>query len=147
VFLDGAFVATAALKHIAPREPFDLYLGVDERVKVERRQLKEHVEVSLLPGLRGKTKSTDYEFLTTLENFTGRRITVTVFDQVPVSEREEIIVESVQQAPADVVRDEEKPGVFRWTCDLGPTQKQELTLSYRIRHPVDMQIQYAGQTP
>jgi len=141
VTLDGAFVATAQLEQVAPGEAFDLYLGIDERVKVERKTLKERVEVSLLPGLRGKTKSTDYQFLATVENFTGRRIQVTVFDQVPVSEREEIIIESVKTAPAEVVKDEEKPGVFHWVLDLAPGQREELTLSYRVRHPVDMLIQ------
>lgn len=140
VFLDGAFVATASLKQVAPGETFDLYLGADERVKVERKQLKERVEVSLLPGLRGKTKSTEYEFLTTLENFTGRKITVTVFDQVPVSEREEIVVESVKVVPAAVEKEKDKPGVFRWTLECSPNQKQELGVSYRVRHPVDMQV-------
>lgn len=141
VFLDGAFVATASLKQVAPSEEFDLDLGVDERVKVERRQLKERVDVSLLPGLRGKMQSTDYEFLTTVENFTGLGITVTAFDQVPVSEREEILVESVQRSPGKVEQDPEKPGVFRWAIDLTPGQKQELRLSYRVRHPVDLQVQ------
>ncbi len=141
VFLDGAFIATAGLEQVAPGEEFELYLGADERLKVERKQLREHVEVSLLPGLRGKTKSTDYELLTTLENFTGRRIAVTVFDQIPVSEREEIVVESVKYAPPEIEKDDQKPGVFRWTVDMGPNQKQELRLTYRVRHPVDMQIQ------
>jgi uncharacterized protein (TIGR02231 family) len=142
VFLDGAFIATASLEQIAPAEEFDLYLGVDERVKVERQELKEKVEVSLLPGLRGKTKSIDYEQLTTIENFTGRKIHLTVFDLVPVSQREEIVVESVRQAPPNVEADlEQRPGVFRWELDLAPSQKQELRLSYRVRHPVDMQVQ------
>ena len=141
VFLDGAFVATSALKQVAPGESFDLFLGVDERVTVERKTLKERVEVSLLPGLRGKTKSTDYEFLTLIENFTGRRIGVTVFDQVPVSEREEIVVESVHQEPAGVEKDAEQPGLFHWQLDMAPNQKEELRLSYRVKHPVEMQIQ------
>jgi uncharacterized protein (TIGR02231 family) len=140
VFLDGGFVATAALEQVAPGETFDLYLGADERIKVERLTLKEHVEVSLLPGLRGKTKSTDYEFLTTVENFTGRRISLVAFDQLPVSEREEIIVESVKLTPAKVEKDAEKPGVFQWTLDLNPSQKEELRVSYRVRHPVDMEV-------
>lgn len=141
VFLDGAFVATAALEQVAPGETFDLYLGVDERLRIERNTLKERVEVSLLPGLRGKTKSTDYEFLTTLENFTGRKVQVTVFEQVPVSDREEIVVESVKPVPGEVAKDTEKPGVFSWALELNPSQKQELRLSYRVRHPVDMRIQ------
>ena len=141
VFLDGTFVATSALKQVAPGESFDLYLGVDERVTVERKPLKERVEVSLLPGLRGKTKSTDYEFLTLVENFTGRRISLSVFDQVPVSDREEIVVESVHQEPSEIERDKEKPGVFHWQLTLAPNQKEELRLSYRVKHPVEMQIQ------
>lgn len=141
VFLDGAFVATAFLEQVAPQEEFDLYLGVDERVRVEHKQLKDRVEVSLLPGLRGKMKSTDVEYLTTIENYAGRRISLTVFDQIPVSQREEITVESVRMTPAEVEKDPEKPGVFHWTVELLPSQKQELTLAYRIRHPVDMQVQ------
>jgi uncharacterized protein (TIGR02231 family) len=141
VFLDQTFVATAQLPQVAPNETFDLYLGADERIKIERKPLKEHVELSVLPGLHGKTRSTDYEFLTLVENFTGQRVAVTVFDQIPVSQREEIIVESVRQVPGEVEKDPEKPGAFRWTLDLGPNQKQELKLSYRIRHPVSMSIQ------
>ena len=141
VFLDGAFVGSSALKQIAPSETFDLSLGVDERVKIERKPLKERVEISLLPGLRGKTKTTDYEFLTTVENWTGRPIRVTAVDQVPVSEREEVVVDSIKQMPPTVEPDKEKPGVFRWALALGPGQRQELRLSYRIRHPVDMQLQ------
>lgn len=144
VFLDGAFVSTASLKQVAPSETFDLYLGVDERVKVERKPLKEHVEVSLLPGLRGKTKSTDYEFLTTIENLTGRRILITVFDHLPVSEREAVVVESVKRTPSEVDTDPEKPGVFHWTFGLSPSQKQELRLAYRVRHPVDMRLDESG---
>jgi uncharacterized protein (TIGR02231 family) len=141
VFLDGAFIATSLVKQIAPEEEFDIYLGVDERVKVERKQLKELVEVSLLPGLRGKTKTIDYAFLTTIENFTGQAIRIAVFDLTPVSDRGEIIVESVKLSPEKVEQDKERPGVFRWDLGLTANQKQELRLSYRVRHPVDMTVE------
>ena len=51
------------------------------------------------------------------------------------------MVESVRQEPAAVEKDEEKPGVFHWQLDLAPNQKEELRLSYRVKHPVEMQIQ------
>lgn len=70
-----------------------------------------------------------------------RRITLTVSDQIPVSQREEIVVESVAQVPAEVINDEEKPGVFRWVLELAASQKQELQLSYRLRHLITMQVQ------
>ena len=141
VFVDGAFVSTAALKQIAPNESFDLDLGIDERMKIERKMLKERVDVSLLPGLRGKTKSTEYEWLTTVENLTGRKAALTVYDRIPVSQREEIVIESVKLTPPEVAKDPEKPGVFHWAMELGASQKQELRIAYRLRHPVDMQVQ------
>ena len=141
VFVDGAFVSTASLKQIAPSESFDLDLGVDERMKIERKLLKERVEVSLLPGLRGKMKSTEYEWLTTVENLTGRKAAIKLYDLLPVSQREEIVVESIKLTPSEVEKDPEKPGVFHWTVELGLSQKQELRMAYRLRHPVDMQVQ------
>jgi uncharacterized protein (TIGR02231 family) len=142
VFRDGAFVSTAALPQVAPGETFDLYLGVDERMKVERRQLKDFVQVSLLPGLRGKMRSVDQEYLTIVENFTGATTPIVVFDHHPVSEREEIVVEAIRMQPDATETDPEKPGVFRWARELLPGQKQEFRLSYRVRHPVDLPVQW-----
>jgi hypothetical protein len=42
--------------------------------------------------------------------------------------------------PSGVEQDAERPGVFSWVLELVPKQRQELTLAYRIRHPVDLVI-------
>ena len=34
----------------------------------------------------------------------------------------------------------DKPGVRQWTLKIPAGQKQELNLSYRIKHPVEMQV-------
>jgi len=141
VFLEGAFVANALLKQVEPGEEFDLYLGVDERIKIHRRKIQSLVEVSLLPGLRGKMRSTDYEYLTVVENFASSRVDIIIYDQYPVSEQEEITVESIRFSPEEIEKDSEKPGIFHWSVELLPGQKEELTLAYRVRHPVEMLIQ------
>lgn len=143
VFLDGAFVASSSMDPIAPGEQFDLYLGVDERITVERTQLAEKVDVSVLPGLHGKMKTVDHAYLTTIDNHVGRPVTITLLDQVPVAQHDEIKIENVTWKPEPNAKDEdpEKPGVKRWTLQLADGAKSEVRLSFRVRHPVGFQVE------
>lgn len=40
IFLEGDFVGTSSIDNIGPQEEFDLYLGVDENVKVKRELME-----------------------------------------------------------------------------------------------------------
>ena len=140
VFLDGAFVGSSSIDLVGPTEHFELYLGVDERIRVERRQLNAKVDVSVLPGIHGKMKTIDYEYLTTLENRRSSPSEITIIDQLPVSQHDEIKVEQVVFDPKPREQDEEKPGVHRWTLSLPPSGKQSVKLSYRVKHPVDFVV-------
>ncbi len=141
VFLDGAFVDTSSLNLVGPGEEFNLFLGIDERIRVKRKQLKAFVDVSLLPGLHGRIKTIDYNYLTTIENFRKTAAAITVIDQIPVSQHEEIKIENVVYDPKPTVEDKEKPGVRRWTLSIPAGAKQSLKLSYRVTHPVDLPVE------
>lgn len=141
VFLDGAFVGTSSVDLIGPTEEFDLYLGVDERIRVERKPLKAKVDVSVLPGVHGRLKTIDYEFLTTIENRRTAPAGITVIDQIPVSQHDEIKIEQVVFEPKPTASDPEKPGVHRWILELPPGGKQAIKLSYRLKHPVDFAVE------
>lgn len=141
VFLDGAFTGTSWLKQVAPGEEFDVYLGVDERIRVERKTLTEKIDVSVLPGLHGRLKTIDAAYVTTIENFRSRPADITVIDQIPVSQHDEIKVEQVAQEPKASEQDADKPGVFRWKLQIPAQGKQTVKLSYRIKHPVDFIVE------
>ncbi len=141
IFVDGAFVASSGLDLSVPGQTLDLFLGVDERLRVAYRQLRAKVDTSLLPGLRGRSKTIDYEYLTTVENHVGADATVWVYDQAPVSQHDGIRVEEVRHEPQPTEAVEEKPGVRRWRLTLAPGARQEIRTSYRVRHPLDMRVQ------
>ncbi len=141
VFLDGAFVATSSLKLVGPGEEFDLFLGIDERIRVERKQLKAKVDVSILPGLHGRMKTIDYEYLTTIQNFRSVPSHLTVIDQIPVSQHDDITVEQVVFEPKPTEEDREKPGVSKWAFELAAGEKKTLRQSYRVKHPVDFPLE------
>jgi uncharacterized protein (TIGR02231 family) len=55
IFLDGDFVGTSSIDNIGPGEEFDLYLGVDENVKVKREQIEKKVDETLIAGIPATT--------------------------------------------------------------------------------------------
>ncbi len=141
IFLDGAFVGHSSIDVIAPSEEFDLYLGVDERIRVERRRLKDKTDVSVLPGLHGKTKTIDYSYLTTVENFGAKPVKLTLIDQIPVSQHDEIKLNPVEFNPKPTEEDKEKPGVRRWNLTIPASGKSEVKVSYRLTHPTDFVVE------
>lgn len=141
VFMDGNFVSSSSINLIGPGETTDIFLGVDERIRVEQKRLKAKVDVSVLPGVHGRIKTIDYEFLTTIENFKGETIDVVVLDQIPVSDNDEIKIENLKENPAPSEEDKEKPGVRKWKLTLKPKQKTLMSQAYRIKFPVDFSVE------
>lgn len=134
IFLDGDFVATSSIDGVAPQETFDISLGADQRIKVKRKMLKDKVDA-------GKIKKIDRTYLISIENFTEGEINIILIDQIPVSENEDIKVQSVVLTPKQYEEDHGKPGVRQWNFVLGPGQKKEIEISFRISHPSEMIVE------
>jgi len=141
IFLDEAYIGNAQLKLVGPGETFDLFLGADERIRVKRKLLKQKKDISLLPRLQGRLIMIDYSYLTTIQNFTGKAIEITVYDQTPVSQHDEIKIEKVFYNPPPTKKDAEKPGVSIWNLNVGDKQKQTITQTYQLKHPETFVVQ------
>lgn len=141
VFVNGAFSGTSSIDLVGMNETFDLSLGIEERVRIERRLVKEKSDTSVLSGFHGKTKTVDYEYLTILENLKTSEVKLTVWDSFPVSQNDEIKVEQPVFDPKPTEEDSEKPGVKGWKFSLKPNVKQSLKISYRLKYPADFRIE------
>jgi uncharacterized protein (TIGR02231 family) len=141
LFLDGAFVGSSSMDLWQAGKEISLSLGVDERIRMERKQLSAKEDVSVLPGLHGRIKTIDYTYQTTIENFTGKAAQVTLEDQIPVSQHDEIKVEQVAYDPKPSEEDKAKPGVERWFFELAPKAKKVFKLSFRVKYPLEFRIE------
>jgi len=139
-FLDGTFVATSALRTVMPEEKFDLALGVDEGISVKHKRVKRFAEDT---GLTNSGKRVTYEYLLTLQNNKKAAARVVVADQIPVSRNEKIVVK--QLAPDAKEFKPTAEGALKWTLDLKPAEKRELTVKFSIDYPNDVQV--AGLEP
>ncbi len=130
LFTDGAFVGASELGFAAPGEAFSVFLGVHDRVKLERTLDK---KTSVLHR-SGKRTEMQLSFLVTAENLSNEAVTVDLSERIPVAQTEEIEVDDIE-TPHKVKPDGQ--GVVRWTETLAPHQKVAFRIHYTLQYPSD----------
>ncbi len=141
IFLDGEFVGVSSLHMIAPSEKFDLYLGADENVKVERRLVEKKVDETIL-GIPSPNKATAFSYKITVENYKSRPVAVKLFESMPVSENDKIKVKFGKVSAEPSVKDwEARKGVWLWDMVLQPKEKKEVSYSFTVEHPREMPLE------
>ena len=142
IFLEGDFVGFSGINNIAPSEEFDLYLGIDENVKVKRELLEKRVDETLIAGIPSRTKKTTFKYKLTVENYKSKKIKVKLFEAIPVSEDDRIKIKIDEISLEPGVEDwEDRKGIWLWELELEPQQKQEIFYTFTVEHPRDMQVE------
>jgi len=142
IFLDGDFVGNSSIDNIGPEEEFDLYLGADESVKVKREQIEKKVDETLIGGIPSPTKKTVYQYKLTVENYKAKKISVKLFEAMPVSEDDRIKVKIDKVSLEPNKKDwKDRKGVWLWEMELEPKAKKEVFYSITIEHPREMSIE------
>jgi len=141
LFLDGEFVGKSSIDNIGPAEQFDLYLGVDENVKVTREQIAKKMDDVLLAGIPSPNRRTTFTYKITVENHKPKKIKALIFDAMPVSENERVKVKVYDVTVPPTQKDwKDRKGVWLWELSLEPNAKQEITYSFSVEHPRDMRV-------
>ncbi|WP_422745116.1 mucoidy inhibitor MuiA family protein [Micromonospora sp. WMMD754] len=126
VFHGADFVAATRLPTWAPGEETELALGVDDRLRVERKLHRRSETRAAL----GSTRRREVDYRITVANHTPRPATVEVRDQVPVSRDEAVVVRETTLTPSPAERTE--LGELTWRLSLAPGESGEIALGFRV---------------
>ncbi len=135
VFLGGDFLGKATMEPAGPGQEFTLSLGADDRIRIKRERVHEKTKDAFF----SKKIILSNAFRITVENFTGARQSITVIDQIPVSQDASIEVKEFVSAPKPTEKTEEK-GELRWKVELDHGKKQIIEFSYEIVFPEAVSI-------
>ncbi len=134
VFRSSGFIGSGQLEHVAPGEEFSLSLGTEEELKV--RRIRDEA-VDRKPRLLGSKRTLTHAYRVELTNRADGPRTVTLVENVPVSQREEIQVElGVDTRPDE--RDDD--GFLRWNVALEPGQRVEIPFAFSISYPKEWNL-------
>ncbi|WP_405059319.1 mucoidy inhibitor MuiA family protein [Kribbella sp. NBC_01505] len=126
VFHEADFVGSTSLPLWAPGEEVELALGLDDRIRVERKLVRRTATKATL----GSTRRRDVNYETKIENHTPRQARITVLDQLPVSRDHEIVVKPSTATPDPTETTE--LGIITWRLDLAPGDQTTITLGFRV---------------
>jgi uncharacterized protein (TIGR02231 family) len=131
IFFGDAFVGTTQMPETPPEGEMELYLGVDDQIRVEREQVERSVDKS---GVLEKVRRISFAYLIRLRNFRPDRIALTVLDQVPTSRHEDLKVKVMQTDPEV---EPNKMGELCWELSLAAGEERELAFSFHVDVPRD----------
>ncbi|KJH73014.1 mucoidy inhibitor MuiA family protein [Aliterella atlantica] len=133
IFRDNMFVGTTQLENIAPNQEFELNLGIDEGLKIERDLIERQVDKKLLVNQRRIT----YAYRLKVTNLLEREAKLKLIEQLPVSRNEQVKIRLNRSNPQIQIGE---MGVVEWAIALPPQAQQEFTYQFTIEHPPEITV-------
>ena len=134
IFHGPQFVGETHLDSVAPGEEFEVQLGVDDQIKVERKLRRRTTSKAVL----GSTRTVDIGYEITVENHRDRKATVSVHDHIPVSTDGDIKVRPRETTPAPDSTDD--LGELTWTLTLPPGESAAVRHRFTVEHPAQVTV-------
>lgn len=130
VFFEDEFVNRTFLETIVRTDSFQLSLGIDEAIKVERKLIKKFTESK---GVFGGKRKITYEYEIHLTNNRPTVEEIRVSDQLPISRNEKIKIRLLAPDEKQVKLD--KLNRITWLLHLQPNETKILPFKYQIEFP------------
>lgn len=134
LFAGDEFIGSNRMTYTAAGGEVELILGAEERIEIERELVQRDVDKRLLRDVR----HLQYTYETRFKNLLPSKARVTVKDNYPVSQHEQIKVklDTAQPRPSD----QTEMHMLEWELALAPQSEQTITLQYSIEHPREMAV-------
>jgi uncharacterized protein (TIGR02231 family) len=134
VFHNTQFVGETSLETVAAGEEFELQLGVDDQIRVERELRRRRTSKAVIGG----TRTIDVAYEITVENHRPNQARVSVHDHIPVSTDADIKVRLRETSPSPA--DHTDLGELTWELSLDGGQAATIRHRFTIEHPAQVTI-------
>jgi uncharacterized protein (TIGR02231 family) len=136
IFQKRAYTGDVETKYIAPGEPFEVSLGIEELMRVERRPVR---ELDRSPKLLGSTKAWERQYRVRLQNLSDKAMAVELREAIPLSKTRDVTVEiDPKQTTAGYQHDKER-GFLAWRVQPDAKAEKAVDLAYTVRIPKEWQ--------
>jgi len=139
LFRDGTYVGTGHLPQLTPGEEHELGFGADDAVRVKHALVEEKRGES---GIITSSKSDVRNFRISVKNAHAQAVQLTVLDQIPVSQQQDIKVELISKTPPSRREVDDKRGVMAWDQKIEADEEKVIEFGYRVTWPAAKKIEY-----
>src|SRR6185369_2383750 len=121
------------LDFVADGENFTLFSSVADQLKLSRVLDKKHSAL-----LRKQRTQMQLAFVVSVENLSGKPMSLELADRVPVSEDRDIVVSGIKVSGG---AKPDSKGILRWPLTLQPKEKRRLEIQYQIEYPPSLVLE------
>ncbi len=129
IFRDNTFIGTSEIPNIAPGQDFQIDLGVDDGLKIERYLVERQIDKKLI-GSQQREVAT-YGYRLTVANLREQEAQVKVMEQLPVSCHSQLKVRLTDAHPHLEIGE---LGVLEWWLTLPSLSCQELSYQFTVEY-------------
>ncbi|MCR5076536.1 MAG: mucoidy inhibitor MuiA family protein [Prevotella sp.] len=128
VYFDNSYVGTTIFTPDQQSDTLHLSMGRDNGIHVERKLIKADTSHKFLGGSQSQTK--DWQI--SIRNSRNERVSLRVYDQIPVSRNSDITVTPTELGNGEY---DSKTGEVMWTLSLAPGEQKVISLAYQVKYP------------
>ena len=133
VFFDNSFVGKSILDPNVSSDTLHFSLGRDQSIRVQRTKVNERSTRRFF----GSSQEQTMTWRITVKNMRQEAVSITVFDQMPISRNSsiEVSMEELSGGQCD-----KETGIVRWPLQLQPGEQRELLLQYKVKYPKNRRL-------
>ncbi len=128
IYFEGTFVGESRVSLAEAKDTLSLSLGRDKRIIAKREQIE---DVNSRQTFGGSQRDA-HAYRITLRNTRQEPVNLTVYDQIPVSTDERIVV---QLTDGNSAQRNLETGKLTWRLSLKPGESQALIFRYEVKFP------------
>ncbi len=133
IYFKGTYIGHSYIRPQYANDTLDISLGRDNKVIFNRVKVEDKHSKKVI----GLHKKETFTYKITARNTNKNKVLITLIDQVPVSQENDIEVDLVELSEA---RRDTLSGQLKWRFELKPGKAKEFTVSFSVKYPKNKQV-------
>ena len=128
VYFENSFVGKTILDPTVVNDTLHFSLGRDNGIRIQRTKVSDRSTRRLL----STTQEQSLTWRITVKNSRKEAVSLTLRDQIPVSENSNITVTTEELSGGQL---DKTTGIVEWQLQLQPNEQREYIVAYRVKYP------------
>lgn len=128
VYFENSFVGKTILDPTVITDTLHFSLGRDNGIRIQRTKVADRSTRRLL----STTQEQNLTWRITVKNSRKEAVSLTLRDQIPVSENSNITVTTEELSGGQL---DKTTGIIEWQLQLQPNEQREFIVAYRVKYP------------
>lgn len=128
VYFENSFVGKTILDPTVVNDTLHFSLGRDNGIRIQRTKVSDRSTRRLL----ATTQEQNLTWRITVKNSRKEAVSLTLRDQIPVSENSNITVTTEELSGGQL---DKTTGIVEWQLQLQPNEQREFIVAYRVKYP------------